>query len=271
MFVINEDQSIYLTRGDVLFFSVEIDETKTTDKFQAGDVVRFKAFEKKACENVVLQKDFEITEESTTVEIYLDKEDTKIGDVISKPVDYWYEIELNPDTVPHTIIGYDEDGPKILKLMPEGKDLPENIDEITDENGETVPLVKTIAISEDSTDEQIPTAKAVYTFTKSLADGNDQAVNTETEERKAADNNIKDSVSENAHQILIQKQRIDNLMALPDGSTTNDARLEDICVGADGTTYPSPGEAVRIQYQVLYDELAGIKSYISEDLLGGAS
>jgi len=46
----------------------------------------------------------------------------KIGDVINKPTDYWYEIEINPETKPQTIIGYDENGEKILKLYPEGSD-----------------------------------------------------------------------------------------------------------------------------------------------------
>lgn len=36
-------------------------------------------------------------------------------------------------------------------------------------------------------------------------------------------------------------------MSLPDGSTTNDARLEDICNGYDNTVYDSPGESVRTQ------------------------
>ena len=57
------------------------------------------------------------------VEIYLTEEDTKIGEVISKPKDYWYEVELNPDEEPQTIIGYDEDGAKIFKLFPEGDDI----------------------------------------------------------------------------------------------------------------------------------------------------
>lgn len=123
MFVINEeDNSIYITRGDVAFFTVSSSEDDgEVYKFQPGDVVRFKVFEKRNCENVVLSKDFGIEEETEEVLIYLEEKDTKIGDVISKPVEYWYEVELNPYTDPQTIIGYDdEDGAKIFKLFPEG-------------------------------------------------------------------------------------------------------------------------------------------------------
>ena len=48
-------------------------------------------------------------------------------------------------------------------------------------------------------------------------------------------------------------------MALPDGSTTNDARLEDICNGYGGTKYDSPGDAVRGQIHLLSDALAYIE------------
>jgi hypothetical protein len=123
MFVINDDKSIFLTRGDIA--NIEVTARESDEKaytFKTGDVVRIKVFEKKGCECVVLKKDAVAETETEAITIFLDKEDTKIGDVISKPKDYWYEIELNPDTLPQTIIGYDEDGAKVFRLFPEGRD-----------------------------------------------------------------------------------------------------------------------------------------------------
>lgn len=125
MFTLNDDNSIYATRGDIVFFSVSAEDDGKPYKFQAGDVVRIKVYGKKDAESVVLQKDFPVTEVTENVDIFLSEEDTKIGEVISKPKDYWYEVELNPGDNPQTIIGYDEDGAKVFKLFPEGDDIPE--------------------------------------------------------------------------------------------------------------------------------------------------
>lgn len=122
MLKINDDKSIYLTRGDSLAFTVTATEDGSVYKFKAGETVRFKVFEKKGCDCVVLQKDFLVEAETESVQIYATGAETKFGDIISKPKDYWYEVELNPETVPQTIIGYDEDGPKVLKLFPEGNE-----------------------------------------------------------------------------------------------------------------------------------------------------
>lgn len=120
MFRINEDLSIYCTRGDAAVFSVSAVVADAKYMFQPGDVVRFTVFGKKDCSNVVLTKDFSVTEEAEAVEISLRGEETKFGGIINKPTDYWYEVELNPETYPQTIIGYDEDGAKVFKLFPEG-------------------------------------------------------------------------------------------------------------------------------------------------------
>ena len=125
MFVLNEDLSIHATRGDTVFFLVTAEENGENHIFKAGDVLRFKVYGKKDAENVVLQKDFPVTQDTDSVYITLTEQDTKIGEVISKPKDYWYEVELNPFTNPQTIIGYDEDGAKVFKLFPEGDDIPE--------------------------------------------------------------------------------------------------------------------------------------------------
>lgn len=130
MFVLNDDMSIYATRGDTVFFTVgATDGSGAKYKFKPDDVVRFKAFEKKACENVVAQKDFVITEETEEVNILLTEDDTRFGKIISKPRDYWYEIELNPFTNPQTIIGYDDDGPKVFRLYPESKNIVKDLNE----------------------------------------------------------------------------------------------------------------------------------------------
>lgn len=120
MFVINNDLSIYATRGDIVFFSVSAEENGVAYKFQKGDVLRMVIYGRKDAENVVLEKSFDVTEETSEVSIFLTGDDTRIGEVISKPTDYWYEIELNPMTNPQTIIGYDDDGAKVFRLFPEG-------------------------------------------------------------------------------------------------------------------------------------------------------
>lgn len=120
MFVISDDLTINITRGDAAVISVTANIDNQGYVFKVGDVVRFKVFAKKDCEDVVLKKDVKVTEETSAVDVTLNKEDTKFGNVISKPTDFWYEVELNPDTKPQTIIGYDENGAKVFRLYPEG-------------------------------------------------------------------------------------------------------------------------------------------------------
>lgn len=153
MFQINEDNSIYVTRGDVVAFLVMAESNGTAYIFQPNDIVRISVYAKKNAENVVLRKDFVVSEETEKVSILLTENDTRIGEVISKPTDYWYEIELNPLTNPQTIIGYDDDGAKIFKLFPEG----DNSGEVTEED---IPVVD----NDFSTESERPLQNAVITM-----------------------------------------------------------------------------------------------------------
>lgn len=195
MFVINEeDNSIYITRGDVAFFSVssETDDGEAF-KFHPGDVVRFKVYGKKNCGNVVLSKDFGIEEETEEALIYLEEKDTKIGNVISKPVDYWYEVELNPYTDPQTIIGYDdEDGAKIFRLFPEGAEAEDDVP-ITPEEipvvDEELDLTSTRPVQNQAIARAITSIKAdVRAELKTHSEEVDKSFNEAIEEQKTVFN-----------------------------------------------------------------------------------
>lgn len=117
------NKEIHLTRGDIACIEVKaLNEDGTDYTFQVGDVVRLNVFKRKDCGCVELQKDVTVETAGTSVDIHLTSENTKIGGIINKPTIYWYEVVLNPDTNPQTIIGYDAEGEKKFILYPEGND-----------------------------------------------------------------------------------------------------------------------------------------------------
>ena len=121
MYVIDNDtKQISLTRGDILSVKINAKLGDEDYEFQVGDVLRFKVMERKKPKKIYLQKDVSVDTESEYVQFDFDTTETQFGQLINKPKDYWYEVELNPETAPQTIIGYDEDGEKLFTLYPEG-------------------------------------------------------------------------------------------------------------------------------------------------------
>lgn len=64
--------------------------------------------------------------------------------------------------------------------------------------------------------------------------------------------------------VAVLEARMDTFTALPTGSTSGDAELMDIRVGADGVTYASAGSAVREQTKAVYDSVTDIETIIGD-------
>lgn len=123
MFTISQNNTISMTRGDVANIAVKANSDDGSPyTFQPGDIVCLRIMEKNKCEVVLVRKEVAVTESTQSVNVTMEPADTKFCPVTNKPLDYWYEVELNPDTAPQTIIGFDESGAKIFRLYPEGSD-----------------------------------------------------------------------------------------------------------------------------------------------------
>lgn len=240
MFTINDDLSIHATRGDTVFFTVTAEENGTPYFFEAGDVLRMKIYGKKNAKDVVLEKLFPVTARTDRFTILLTEEDTKIGEVISKPKDYWYEIELNPFTNPQTIIGYDEDGAKVFKLFPEGKD-----SEVPETDPEDIPVVD---IELDMTSNRPVQNQAIARAIVNI----DAACKVTEKEVKEKAKEFSTMAANFENKVAVERKRIDNLVS---GATADDAEIVDVRVGVNGVTYPSAGTAVRKQISGLHDDM----------------
>ena len=108
-----EERNIYLTRGDSATIELSIENYT----FEVGDKIEFRVYNRKRLnEKPLLSKTVEIKESCDSIDIELTSEETRIGEMRSTTMEYWYEIELNDK---QTVVGYEE-GPAVLYLYPEG-------------------------------------------------------------------------------------------------------------------------------------------------------
>lgn len=117
-----EGKTISINRGDEgqsFDLKVPINDTEYYT-FKTTDIIKFGVYKRNGFnKQPIILKTIIPEEETQTLTITLTQEETRIGDLINNPVVYWYEIQLNDNT----IIGYDESGAKEFILYPEGSDL----------------------------------------------------------------------------------------------------------------------------------------------------
>lgn len=73
-----------------------------------------------------------------------------------------------------------------------------------------------------------------------------------------------ENIATNTNDIAVLDGRVDEITTLPEGSTTGDAELADIRVGADGTIYPNAGDAVRGQVADLKADIGNLSDLETE-------
>lgn len=112
MFKIDNEKTIHISRGDS--FSLDVKANDGNYTFQVGDVIKLRVYEKKGYEKEPeLEVSYTVATAGTTQTIGIPQ--ILFGEDINKPKTYWYEISVNEDS---TIVGYDEDGPKLFIVYP---------------------------------------------------------------------------------------------------------------------------------------------------------
>lgn len=120
--LIIENNHILINRGDTLPIKLVVPISHTENyEFQVGDKIQFGIYKSRGMnDSALLLKEYTIQEATEEFSFTIPASEMKFGELINKPTDYWYEINLNGE---QTILGYDMDGAKIITLYPEGSEI----------------------------------------------------------------------------------------------------------------------------------------------------
>ena len=137
---------------------------------------------------------------------------------------------------------------------------PFKIDTVLDNDSVNPVANKTLKTKFDSIDSDISDLETADTSLSNRITANADNISTLSDRVTTNTTNLTTETNARIAADSALGTRIDNIIALPDGSTTADAELVDIRIGGNGITYPSAGDAVRGQYDELDSDILQVLS-----------
>lgn len=107
------NKSFHITRTESGSITI-----KSKSGFVAGDTIEFNVYEVDGLDSApILSKSISVAQNTPSVVLELLSADTNLGEPSNEKTEYWYQIRKNGEK---TILGFDDNGAKILYLYPCG-------------------------------------------------------------------------------------------------------------------------------------------------------